>query len=67
MTHKKERPFYPPPSIPPAWGGKIKLLPLDGGGPGGGEKRWEIFILFLGYISVKFYNIIYLSKYLITI
>jgi hypothetical protein len=23
--------FYPPPSIPPARGGKLKLLPLDGG------------------------------------
>jgi len=33
----------PPPSIPPARGGKIELLPLDGGEPGGGEIR-------MGYI-----------------
>ena len=32
-------PFYPPPLIPPARGGKKELIPLDGGGPGAGEKR----------------------------
>lgn len=58
MTHKKENAILSP-SLNPS--------PPDGGGPGGGEKRWEIFSLFLGYISVKFYNIIYLRNYLIII
>ena len=44
---KRKAPFYPPPSIPTtrlsssqaAKGGKIKLIPLDGGGPGAGVKK----------------------------
>jgi hypothetical protein len=39
--NKKESGILSPPSIPPAWGGEIKLLPLDGGSPGGGEKNGE--------------------------
>jgi len=36
MANKGKAPYLPP-SIPPARGGKVKRLPLDGGSLGGGE------------------------------
>jgi hypothetical protein len=42
--------------IPPTRGGRIELLPLEGGGPGGGEKRCGRLIAFCWVIVPKFYS-----------